>query len=248
MDKDKSDAICCEDNVGFSVPVMVSDIVGIVPAAFQTSITQFPVWFAIMVQPVIVPEYGIVAYPLFPIVSTEPAPSIVIPNDPDNAPPETVPLPEPVGTTIGKVDPSPFVNVMVLPAIDAVTSRDPVLVVPPPPPLRANDAVKAYEAEVDVVAKEAEVDVVANEADTVNDEVAALEDDIANEDVPCRLPVIPAVTIKDPVTSEFPVERNPFLILNSFAISVHYPRLVIFYKYGIKSNHWIIRWFWLIFN
>jgi hypothetical protein len=36
-----------------------------------------------MVQPVIVPLYGIIAYPFSPVVIVEPAPSIVIPNEPD---------------------------------------------------------------------------------------------------------------------------------------------------------------------
>ena len=151
-----------------------------------------------MVQPVIVPPYGITAYPLFPVVNALPAPSIVIPNEPDNAPPETVPLPLPAGTTIGKVEPSPFVNVIVLPAIEAVTSKDPVSV-EPPPPFNAYEAVKAYEEEIDVLEKDA---------------------------VPNNEPVIPAVTESEPVTSEFPVERKPFFILNSFAISFHCPRLV----------------------
>jgi hypothetical protein len=43
--------------------------------------------------------------------------------------------------------------------------------------------------------------------------------------VPCNDPVMPPVTIRDPVICELPSERNPFFILNSFAISVHFPRL-----------------------
>jgi hypothetical protein len=39
-----------------------------------------------MVQPVIVPAYGIIAYPFSPVVIAEPAPSIVIPNEPDKDP------------------------------------------------------------------------------------------------------------------------------------------------------------------
>ena len=38
-----SELICWVDRVGFSVPVIESESVGIVPAAFQTSITQSPV-------------------------------------------------------------------------------------------------------------------------------------------------------------------------------------------------------------
>ena len=37
-----SELICCVDRVGFSVPVIESESVGRVPAAFQTSITQLP--------------------------------------------------------------------------------------------------------------------------------------------------------------------------------------------------------------
>ena len=37
-----SELICCVDRVGFSVPAIVLATVGIVPAAFQTSITQLP--------------------------------------------------------------------------------------------------------------------------------------------------------------------------------------------------------------
>jgi hypothetical protein len=210
-----SEFICWEARVGFSVPVIESESVGIVPAAFQTSITQSPVWFAIMVQPVIVPPYGITAYPLFPVVNTLPAPSMVTPNEPDNAPPETVPPPLPVGTTIGKVEPSPFVNVIVLPAIEAVVKSEPVSVVPLPP-FKANEAVNAYEEEIDVLA---------NDAVVTKDAVATLDADMAKLAVPSNEPVIPAVTESEPVTSEFPVERNPFFILNSFAISFHYPRL-----------------------
>ena len=50
---------------------------------------------------------------------------------------------DPVSTVISKVVASPFVNVMVLLDTDAVTSNEPVSVLPPPPPLRAYDAVKA---------------------------------------------------------------------------------------------------------
>jgi hypothetical protein len=55
----------------------------------------------------------------------------------------------------------------------------------------------------------------------------------ANDDVPCNEPVIPAVTESDPVISELPCERYPFLIMNSFGISFPYPRLCLYtYKYG----------------
>ena len=236
--KFKSEFICWDNSVGFSVPVMVPPTVGIFPEpVFQTSITQFPVWFEIMVQPVIVPPYGITAYPLFPVVNSFPAPSIVIPKEPDNAPPETVPLPLPAGTTIGKVEPSPFVNVIVLPAIEAVVRSEPVSVVPPPP-FKAKDAVKAYEAEIDVVAKDDDMvndDVLALEADTANEAVATLEADMAKLAVPSSEPVIPAVTESDPVTSEFPVERKPFFILNSFIfyISKYILQYVLFFRLNI---------------
>jgi hypothetical protein len=91
-----------------------------------------------------------------------------------------------------------------------VVKSEPVSVEPPPPPFKAYDAVKAYEEEIDVVAKDA---------------VATLEADMAKLAVPNSEPVIPAVTMSEPVTSEFPVERKPFFILNSFAISFHCPRL-----------------------
>jgi hypothetical protein len=47
---------------------------------------------------------------------------------------------------------------------------------------------------------------------------------VANEAVPNNDPVIPAVTVSDPVTSLLPCERNPFFIMNSFATSFPYPR------------------------
>ena len=159
-----------------------------------------------------VPEYGIVAYPLLPVVIAEPAPSMVIPNEPDNAPPGTEPPPPPlpVSTVIGKVEPSPLVNVMVFKATDAVASNDPVSTLPPP--FNAYEAVTAVNAYDAVCAKDAET---------------AVEDDIANDAVPCKLPVTPCVTVKEPVIVPLPSERNPRFILNSFAISVHCPRLVI---------------------
>jgi hypothetical protein len=60
-----------------------------------------------------------------------------------------------------------------------------------------------------------------------NEAVLANELDIvvvANEAVPKSEPVIPAVTINDPVTLDDPSEKNPFFILNSFGISFPYPR------------------------
>jgi hypothetical protein len=122
------------------------------------------------------------------------------------------------------------VNVIVLPAIEAVVRSEPVSVDPPPPPFKAKEAVKAYEAEIDVVAKDDDMvndAVLALDADTANEAVATLDADMAKLAVPSSEPVIPAVTESDPVTSEFPVERKPFFILNSFAISFHCPRLCL---------------------
>ena len=53
--------------------------------------------------------------------------------------------PEPVFTVIGKVLPSPFVNVIVLRLTDAVVKRELVLVLAPAPPFKAYEAVIAYE-------------------------------------------------------------------------------------------------------
>lgn len=80
----KSDAICCDDKVGFSVPVIVLATVGMFPLeVFQTSITQLPGWSAITVHPVIVPPYGTIKNPFSPVVKVDPPPSMVIPNEPD---------------------------------------------------------------------------------------------------------------------------------------------------------------------
>jgi hypothetical protein len=118
-----------------------------------------------------------------PVVIEEPAPSIVIPNEPDNTPPDTEPPPPlPVFTVIGNVEPSPLVNVIVFDSTDAVINRDPVSILSP--------LFKAYEAVTAVNA---------NDAVCVKDEEIAVEDDTANEAVPCRLPVIPCVTVKEPV-------------------------------------------------
>ena len=89
---------------------------------------------------------------------------------------------------------------------------------PPPPPFNAYEAVNAVNAYDAVCEKDAET---------------AVEDDIANDAVPCKLPVTPCVTVKEPVIVPLPSERKPRFILNSFAISVHYPRLVICYKYVV---------------
>ena len=53
----------------------------------------------------------------------------------------------------------------------------------------------------------------------------AVKADVAYEAVPNKDPVIPADTLSDPVMFESPSEKNPFFILNSFAISFPYPRL-----------------------
>ena len=53
-----SELICWVESVGFSVPAIVFATVGIVPAAFHTSITTEPLVLAMMVQPVIVQLYG----------------------------------------------------------------------------------------------------------------------------------------------------------------------------------------------
>ena len=47
----------------------------------------------------------------------------------------------------------------------------------------------------------------------------------ANEAVPKSDPVIPADTLSDPVMLEFPSEKKPFFILNSFGISFPCPRV-----------------------
>ena len=52
------------------------------------------------------------------------------------------PPPLPVSTVIGKVEPSPLVKVIVFNDTDAVVSKDPVSVLPPPP-FNANEAVTA---------------------------------------------------------------------------------------------------------
>ena len=54
-----------------------------------------------------------------------------IPAEPVNG--NAAPPPDPVATVIAKVLPSPFVKVMTFWLADAVTNRDPVFVVPPPP-------------------------------------------------------------------------------------------------------------------
>jgi hypothetical protein len=77
---------------------------------------------------------------------------------------------------------------------------------------------------MEVEAKDEDVDL---DDDMAKDAVLALEADTANDDVPCKLPVIPVVTVNEPVIVPPPSEIKPRFILNSFAISVHYPRLVI---------------------
>ena len=84
-----------------------------------------------VVDPVIISDPVIIADPVYGNVDPPP------------------PL-EPVFTVIGNVLPSPFVNVIVFKFTEAVVSRDPVFVEPPVPPLRAYEAVIAYEALVEV--------------------------------------------------------------------------------------------------
>jgi len=109
-----------------------------------------------------------------------------------------LPPPEPVATVTGNVEPSPLVKVITLPAADAVVSNEAVLTVPPP--FKANDAVKAYEAEVALAACDADVELsaydalVAFVANELLVAVAAYELDKAAllyEAVPNKLPVNP---------------------------------------------------------
>jgi len=58
--------------------------------------------------------------------------------------------PDPVSTVIGKVDPSPFVKVIVLEDTDAVVNNDPVLT-EVEDAFSAYEAVKAYEADKGLV-------------------------------------------------------------------------------------------------
>lgn len=95
--------------------------------------------------------------------------------------------------------------------------------------VNANDLVSAVVriciADLDaLVAKDAETACKTYDAVDANE---ALNAWVAYDAVPNNDDVIPPVTRSDPVTSEFPVERKPLRILNSFGISVHYPRLCL---------------------
>jgi hypothetical protein len=48
----------------------------------------------------------------------------------------------------------------------------------------------------------------------------------AQDAVPNNDPVIPAVTVNEPVILELPCEKYPFFIMNSFAIPFPYPSMV----------------------
>jgi hypothetical protein len=87
--------------------------------------------------------------------------------------------------------------------------------------LDANDALVALDANealVDVSAKEALVDVVAKEALIAVEANDALVAVFANDAVPNKLPVIPFVTVSDPVTILLFCAMTPLRATNSFAI------------------------------
>ena len=122
---------------------------------------------------------------------------------------------EPVATVTVNVEASPFVNVSILLVADAVVSNDAVDTVVPA--FKANEAVIAKLAVVELNAYDALVAFVANEllvavalyeldkAALLYDELMACEADVANEAVPNKLPVTPFPKVAEPVTSNEPV-------------------------------------------
>jgi hypothetical protein len=129
----------------------------------------------------------------------------------------------PIERLVGKgLFPRPINKLLIVPfeplvEIDPVTPNEPVIWADP---VKGNEAtLGAQEADV---AKEA---LVANEA------LVTVPD-------PLKDPVMPSVTISEPVIFEFPCEKNPFFIKNSFAMPFPCPRYV-YYKYDglYQINH-----------
>ena len=98
----------------------------------------------------------------------------------------------------------PETNILVLPGLATVT--------PPPPPPGAQDADTAKEADV---AKDADVE---KDDDIAKDALVAHDEVPNNEPVrdPVKDPVIPLVTIKEPVITLLSKANSPFLATNSF--------------------------------
>jgi hypothetical protein len=92
----------------------------------------------------------------------------------------------------------------------------------------ALDAVIAYDADAAKLELTAFKTYDAVCAVVINEAVMAF---CAHDAVPNNDPVIPAVTLSEPVMLELPCEKYPFFIMNSFAIYFSLSKLWVYYLY-----------------